>query len=72
MTVQRVPVVSEAVRSIGYEGSTLEVEFADGDVYRYFEVPEAVYGEMMLAESVESTARRSRPTRSISSTRCTW
>lgn len=50
--MQRVPVVSEAVRSVGYEGGALEVEFADGDVYRYFEVPEAVYGELMLAESV--------------------
>ena len=50
--MQRVPVVSEAVRSIGYDGGTLEVEFADGDVYRYFEVPEAVYGELMLSESI--------------------
>ena len=50
--MQRVPVISEAVRSIGYEGRTLEVEFDDSGVYQYFDVPEAVYGELMLSESI--------------------
>ena len=50
--MQRVPVISEAVRSIGYEGGTLEVEFDDSGVYQYFDVPEPVYAELMLSESI--------------------
>ncbi len=50
--MRRVPVTSEAVRSIGYEGRTLEVEFIDGDVYQYYGVPEIRYAELMLSESI--------------------
>jgi hypothetical protein len=50
--VKRVPVASEALRSVGYEAGTLELEFADGDVYRYFDVPEAEYAALMLSESM--------------------
>jgi hypothetical protein len=39
--VDRIPVVSSSVASVGYEETTslLEVEFTNGSVYRYFEVP---------------------------------
>jgi hypothetical protein len=50
--MQRQPVESEAVNSIGYEKTILEVEFHDGRVYRYFPVPEAVYRDLMNAESI--------------------
>jgi hypothetical protein len=50
--MKRVPVTSEALRSVGYESGTLELEFADGDVYRYFAVPEAEYAQFMLSESM--------------------
>lgn len=48
------PVSSSNVASVGYDASslTLEVEFNNGSVYQYFDVPEAVYQEMMRASSV--------------------
>ena len=50
----RMPVVSSSIGAVGYEASTmtLEVEFRDSSVYQYFDVPEAVYQELMAAESV--------------------
>ena len=52
--MNRTPVSSSNVASVGYDASslTLEVEFKDGSVYQYFDVPEAVYQEMMRASSV--------------------
>ena len=50
--MRRIPVASEAMRSIGYEGTVLEIEFVDSDVYRYFDVPESVYSGLILAESM--------------------
>ena len=49
----RVPVVSSAVRSIGYcaDGRILEVEFVRGSVYRYFGVPERVFHDFLNAPS---------------------
>jgi len=51
--MNRTPVSSSNVVSIGYDpGSlTLEVEFTGGSVYQYFDVPEAVYQELMRASS---------------------
>lgn len=51
--MNRTPVTSSNVASIGYDRDrmTLEVEFRDGSVYQYFDVPEAVYQEFMRAES---------------------
>jgi hypothetical protein len=31
---------------------TLEIAFNNGNVYQYFDVPEAVYDELMRAESI--------------------
>lgn len=50
--MRRSPVTSEAMRSVGYEGTVLEIEFADSDVYRYFEVPEFEYLGLIHAESM--------------------
>jgi hypothetical protein len=51
--VQRQEVSSSTIRSIGYdfETFTLEVEFASGHVYQYFDVPDAVYAGLMAAPS---------------------
>jgi hypothetical protein len=52
--VNRQPVESSLIRSVGYdlEGSVLEVEFVEGDrVYQYYDVPLSVYSELMDAES---------------------
>lgn len=55
--MQRIPVASASISSLGYDPatSTLEVEFASGDVYRYFAVPRAVHVSLLAAESVGRT-----------------
>ena len=49
--MQRVPVESTCLATVGYEDGTLEVEFTNGSVYRYFDVPERVHEELMAADS---------------------
>jgi hypothetical protein len=49
--VKRLEVSSRAITSVGYQAGTLEVEFVDGDVYRYFLVPRRLFLEFMRAES---------------------
>ena len=43
--MERQSVSSSNLRSIGYDhsSSTLEVEFNNGSIYQYFDVPENVY-----------------------------
>lgn len=52
--MNRTPVSSSNVISIGYDSATmtLEVEYKDSSVYQYFDVPESVYQDLMLASSV--------------------
>jgi len=49
--MSRRPVESSNIASVGYEASsaTLEIEFRSGGIYRYFDVPEWVYRELMEA-----------------------
>ncbi len=52
--MDREPVNSRLIRSVGYDptASVLEVELAEaGRVYRYFDVPYSVFEELMTAES---------------------
>jgi hypothetical protein len=51
--MQRTPVSSSNIRSIGYDSAVaiLEVEFDSGDVYQYFNVPAHVYSSLMSAVS---------------------
>ena len=51
--MERTPVSSSNIVSIGYDGdsSTLEIEFKDGSVYQYFGVPGDVYDALMSAPS---------------------
>ena len=51
--MRREPVDSDALRSIGYDIArrVLELEFSSGTVYRYFEVPEPLYLDLMQAPS---------------------
>ncbi|HEX8744586.1 MAG TPA: KTSC domain-containing protein [Thermoleophilaceae bacterium] len=49
--MDRVPVESDALSSVGYEDETLEIEFSSGTVYQYYDVPEDVYEELMRATS---------------------
>ncbi len=42
---------SSAIRAVGYDGSTLTVEFHTGRVYDHPRVPHAVYEGLMRATS---------------------
>jgi len=51
--MDRTPVDSSNIDSIGYESVTqkLEIGFSNGEVYQYSDVPEDVYANLMSAES---------------------
>jgi hypothetical protein len=52
--VERQPVDSSLIRSVGYDlvNSILEIEFAGSNrIYEFFDVPYSVYSELMEAES---------------------
>jgi hypothetical protein len=51
--VERTPVQSSNIASIGYdtETLTLEVEFLSGGIYQYFGVPQDVYDSFISASS---------------------
>lgn len=54
--IERQPVSSTTVASVGYDVSTatLEIEFVGGRVYQYFDVPQHVFEALMSAPSVGS------------------
>ena len=51
--MQRTPVSSSNLASIGYDAmsATLEIAFNEGGVYQYDRVPESVYLNLMAAAS---------------------
>jgi hypothetical protein len=51
--MERIPVDSSNIASIGYDegSSTLEVEFNNGAVYQYFDVPLNIYEGLKKADS---------------------
>jgi len=51
--MRRTPVSSSHLTSVGYEpnSSTLEIEFHNGAVYQYFDVPEYEWQALMHAGS---------------------
>ena len=51
--MNRTPVSSSHLTSVGYDQNTLtlEIEFKDGSVYQYFDVPEMVHQQLMQADS---------------------
>ncbi len=51
--MERESVSSSNIASIGYDDNseTLEIEFLNGAVYQYFDVPNGVYEELMAADS---------------------
>lgn len=73
--MQRTNVTSRAIRSVGYSvrHQTLEIEFHDGDLYAYEDVPAHVHQSLMAADSKGGYfARRVRdqfPMRKVSSGR---
>jgi len=51
--MNRLPVSSSDLRSVGYDSSTntLEIEFNSGGIYQYRGVPPAIYEGLMSASS---------------------
>lgn len=51
--MERESVTSSNISSIGYDSDseTLEIEFLNGSMYQYFDIPEQVYQELMAADS---------------------
>ena len=52
--VTRTPVSSSNVKSVGHDPdtNTLEVEFKDGSVYHYHDVPKDEYEQLIAVKSV--------------------
>ncbi len=46
-----IPVDSTAIRAVGYDGSTLTVEFHNGRIYDHPKVPYSVYASLMRSAS---------------------
>ena len=51
--MNRTPVTSSNLASVGYDPNslTLEVEFKNGSVYQYFDVPDHTFQGLMRASS---------------------
>jgi hypothetical protein len=51
--MERIPVSSSNLESVGYdeESGTLEVEFKNGTLYQYFDVPQGVFDGLANADS---------------------
>lgn len=51
--MNRSPVASSNIASIGYDlgSETLEVEFTNGSIYQYFNVPSGLNEQLMTAPS---------------------
>ena len=47
----RKEVVSSAIKSIGHNYDTLEIEFLNGSVYQYFPITSMIYDDLMKASS---------------------
>jgi len=48
--MERDPVTSSNLKSVGWENGTLEVEFHSGDIYRYANVPAAKHKALLAAD----------------------
>jgi hypothetical protein len=51
--MERTAVTSSNIASIGYDpaSQTVEVEFHEGGVFQYYEVPQEVYDDFLAADS---------------------
>jgi hypothetical protein len=51
--VKRLFVESSSIKSVGYDITRriLEVEFNNGSIYNYYEVPQLIYKELIEADS---------------------
>lgn len=49
--IKRVPVVSSNIASAGYDSGTLSIEFLNGSVWDYPNVPAEIFTDFMASES---------------------
>lgn len=51
--MKRKPVQSSSISSIGYdnESQILEIEFKNGSLYHYFDIPQSIFDQLMNASS---------------------
>jgi hypothetical protein len=54
--MERTAVASTSIAAIGYDepSGTLEIEFLNGSIYQYFDVPIQIYEELVSASSAGS------------------
>lgn len=52
--MDRVPVNSRAVTSIGWEKERLQAEYPNGDVYDYTPISKREYDDLMASQSIGS------------------
>ena len=50
--MRRRPVNSSSVRSVGWSDGTLELEYVNGYIYQYFDVPQPKYAALLAAVSI--------------------
>lgn len=50
--MEMIAVSSSNIESIGYEDETLQVQFLNGSIYQYFDVPEHIFIGLCDADSV--------------------
>jgi len=52
--VERQPVKSRILRSVGYDGVSkiLEIEFTNGEVYRFSNVPQKVHADLIRSAEI--------------------
>ncbi|TKF53223.1 KTSC domain-containing protein [Vibrio lentus] len=46
-----ISVSSSNIDSIGYEDETLQIQFLNGSIYQYFDVPEHIFTGLIEADS---------------------
>jgi len=58
--MERTPVTSSSIAAVGYDSATfeLEVEFRNGRIYRYQQVPIAAYRLLLQAPSIGEYVNR--------------
>jgi hypothetical protein len=51
--MKRIAIISKVLKSVGYDeaSATLEVEFKNGGLYQYLDVPVEEYSALMIAPS---------------------
>jgi curved DNA-binding protein CbpA len=53
LNILRIRVMSSNIHSVGYDKGkkVLQVEFLNGSIYQYYDVPDTIFNELLMAES---------------------